>query len=349
MRQVAIDTENQTITAQGGTIWEDVDLAAAKYGMATVGGTVNHTGVGGLTLGGGYGWLTGKYGLTIDNLLGAEVVLADGRILKTSETENADLFWALRGAGQSFGVVTSFTFRGYKQENPVWGGLLVFPTSMIEKVVDFANHLVATTEGQSGMVFGIGAPAPARKPAVLAVLFYNGTTEEALSYYKPLFDLQPIVNRTRQMPYEEVNAMLNMVSTHGDRKTQKGAAFTVPLSGKLAKQVLDDYLKFITEIPDAIKTIVLFEFFSQRVVNKVSQTAMSFANRGEHYNILFSTRWVGEQNDIACREWTRNAARKIVDSQDVERSGDGVGQYGNYDGEYRHTRLISSTLTDYMT
>ncbi|EXJ53324.1 uncharacterized protein A1O5_13446 [Cladophialophora psammophila CBS 110553] len=332
MRQVTVDPERQTIKAQGGTVWEDVDHAAAKYGLATVGGTVNHTGVGGLTLGGGYGWLTGKYGLTIDNLLEAKVVLADGRILQASEKENSDLFWALRGAGQSFGVATSFTFRGYKQENAVWGGLLVFPTSSLAKVVEFANHVVTTTEGQSGMVVGIGAPAPARQPAVLTVLFYNGTKDEAVRYYAPLFDLKPIVDKTREMPYEEVNAMLNTVSTHGDRKTQKGTAFTVPLSTDLAQQILDDYLDFIAKIPDAIKTIILFEFFSQKVVNQVSQTAMSFANRGEHYNILFSVRWVGELNDAACREWTRNAARRVTDAEQAKRSGDGVGQYGNYDG-----------------
>lgn len=92
MRRVVVDPERKTITAQGGTVWEDIDRAAAPYKLATVGGTVNHTGVGGLTLGGGYGWLTGRYGLTIDNLLGATVVVADGRILKTSETENPDLF-----------------------------------------------------------------------------------------------------------------------------------------------------------------------------------------------------------------------------------------------------------------
>jgi FAD/FMN-containing dehydrogenase len=171
MRQVTVNPENLTIKAQGGTIWEDVDYAAAKYGLATVGGTVNHTGVGGLTLGGGYGWLTGKYGLTIDNLLEVEMVLADGRILRASETENPDLFWGLRGAGQSLGVATSFTFRGYKQADPVWGGLLVFKTGDLGEVIKFANWVVETTEGQSAMVLGIGAPAPARKVSVMAILF----------------------------------------------------------------------------------------------------------------------------------------------------------------------------------
>lgn len=100
MRGVTVDAEKKTIRAEGGTLWADVDEEAEKYGLATVGGTVNHTGVGGLTLGGGYGYLSGRYGLTIDNLLSVDIVLASGEQVVASERENADLFWAVRGAGQ---------------------------------------------------------------------------------------------------------------------------------------------------------------------------------------------------------------------------------------------------------
>ncbi|KAL7905864.1 hypothetical protein GGI35DRAFT_488126 [Trichoderma velutinum] len=294
MRQVTVNPSAKTIKAQGGTIWEDVDLAAAQYGLATVGGAVNHTGVGGLTLGGGYGWLSGKYGLTIDNLVEAEIVLADGRIMTTSEKENSDLFWAIRGAGQSFRVATSFTFRGYEQKNPVWGGLLAFDTSVLDKVIDFANKLVDTTEGQSAMVVGIGAPAPTHEVRILTVLFYDGNEAEARSYYDALLKLDPVVDRTSEM--------------------------------------IQDYTKFINEVPDAKKSIILMEYFSQRMVNKVAQTAMSFANRGSYYNILFSTRWTGAQNDAICREWTRNMGHKVTNELLKIKTNEGVGEYGNYDG-----------------
>jgi len=95
MRGVSVDPEKKTATVQGGALWEDVDLALAKHGLATVGGTVNHTGVGGLTLGGGYGFLSPKYGLAIDNLLSVELVLADGKIVTASASENPDLFWGM--------------------------------------------------------------------------------------------------------------------------------------------------------------------------------------------------------------------------------------------------------------
>ncbi|KAK2686270.1 hypothetical protein QWA68_014849 [Fusarium oxysporum] len=262
MRNVTVEYANKTIKAEAGCIWEDVDYAAAKYGLATVSGTVNNT----------------RYGLTINNLLGAEVILADGRV-------------ALRGAGQSFGVATSFTFCGYKQANSVYGGLLVFKPEALDK---------------SGMVVGFSAPAPASKVSVLTIIFYNGDQAKAKEYFAPLFALGPLADLTREMPYGDVNAMLNTVSTQGDQKTQKGSAFSAPLSISLAKTLLEDYSKFIIEVPDAVKSIILMDFFSQREVNKVSQTAMSFANRGEHYNILFGTRW--------------------------EKTGDGVREYGNYEG-----------------
>lgn len=104
INSVTVDPAQKTVTFGGGCRWSQVDEACAEHGLGTVGGTVNHTGVGGFILGGGMGWLTPKYGLTIDNLLNTEVVLADGRIVNASENENEDLFWALRGAGQNFGV-----------------------------------------------------------------------------------------------------------------------------------------------------------------------------------------------------------------------------------------------------
>ncbi|RAL67588.1 hypothetical protein DID88_008341 [Monilinia fructigena] len=117
MRGVTADPEAMKITVQGGALWEDVDNAAAKHGLATVGGTVNQTGVGGLTLGGGYGYLSGQYGLVIDNLLSVQMVLASGQVKTVSERESPELFWAVRGAGAAFGVATEFVLRAYKQEN----------------------------------------------------------------------------------------------------------------------------------------------------------------------------------------------------------------------------------------
>ena len=156
MRSVHVYPSTRTITAQGGCLWADVDAAAAEHGLATVGGTINHTGIGGLTLGGGYGWLSGQYGLVIDNLISIEMVLANGRSIKASAVENADLFWAARGAGQSFGVATSFTYRAFEQSSPVFAGTLTFhplgAPDKIPQVLAFANNSIEAGQGQAACI-----------------------------------------------------------------------------------------------------------------------------------------------------------------------------------------------------
>lgn len=167
MRTVTINPLTKSALCQGGCLWSDVDTAAFAHGLAAVGGTVNHTGIGGLTLGGGYGYLTPKYGMVIDNLLEAEIVLADGRIVTCSSHQEPDLFWAIRGAGIGFGVATSFTYRLHPQPNRVWGGMLVFPREKLEKIVEFANTIVTLTEEKALLLLGFGAPPPVFQPAIL--------------------------------------------------------------------------------------------------------------------------------------------------------------------------------------
>lgn len=154
MRNVTVNPVDKTITAQGGCLWEDVDKAAGQHGLAAVGGTVNHTGIGGLTLGGGYGWLCGQYGLTVDNLLSVEIVLANGDVVRSSASENTDLFWGIRGAGQSLGVVTEFTYRAHDQPNPVWAGQLLFSPDKLESVIEFGNHIAAVSKGRLLLLWG---------------------------------------------------------------------------------------------------------------------------------------------------------------------------------------------------
>jgi hypothetical protein len=336
MKEVLIDAETKNITAQGGALWADVDAAAAKHGLVTVGGTVNRTGIGGLTLGGGYGYLSGKYGLAVDNLVAAEVVLADGKVAWASEKENRGLFWAVRGAGAGFGVVSEFVFRGYEHRGEVWGGMMAFERSEIERVVGFANTIMTREDlrGVVTMMVGFSTPPPIGKSCVVAVLFYDGEEEKAREFFGPLKELGPLMDRTGMMPYPEMNALHNATTPDGDRRAMKGATFTYPLDWKFVDGMYAEYVRHTEEIPDANKTLVLFEFIHTGKIREVPLNAMAFANRGEWGNVVIVSGWTESKWDEKCRAWTREMAGRVKREAGGEKKGDGVGVYVNYDGEF---------------
>jgi hypothetical protein len=339
MRDVVVDPVKRTITAQGGALWADVDRAAGEHGLATVGGTVNHTGIGGLTLGGGYGWLSNAYGLVIDNLLEVEIVLADGGIVKASETENRDLFWAVRGAGSCFGVVTTFVYRAHNQKNPVWAGTMAFPPPALASIVDFGNRQVEITSAKHAMAFGFGAPPPAFQPVVLVAILYNGPESEGRKFFEPLLALGPLVTMVDTIPYSSVNGMLNPLTSHGGRKSMKGGVFLFPLEPAFVQGIFDDFCAFLRKVPEAVATLIMFEYLKADKITKVAPTAMAFANRGQHCTLMVGPMWVNKENDAVCRQWARDVTAKFRAELERKRSLGvdettkiSVGEYPNYDG-----------------
>lgn len=293
MRNVIVDPEARTITAEGGTIWEDVDLAAAKHDLATVGGTVNHTGVGGLTLGGGYGYLTGKYGLTIDNLLSVEIVLASGEIVVASKTFHPDLFWAIRGAGQNFGVVTKFTFQGYSQPNPVFAGPLVFPPTVLPQIVAFMNKFHRSNDGNQALLVAFSSPPPQNAPVILTQLFHNGTEEEGRAIFADLFALNPLANMTAMVPYRVLNSLLNASAGFDGRKLFGGGAFKLPLDPAFVEEVYREFQRFIEskEGFSVAQSMLMWEVVPYKKVIEVGNEETSFANRGDYYNVATMFKW----------------------------------------------------------
>lgn len=201
MRDVKVDPEKKLLHVQGGALWLDVDAAAWEHGLATVGGTVADTGVGGLTLGGGYGHLTGKHGLVIDNVVEITVVLASGEITTASHDKNQDLFWALLGAGQNFGVTVEFVLKAYPQGDVYTGALIYPPTGEnIAKIVAASNDLYEMKETPSGpkakaagrcaTLVAVGKPPPAGGQTMILVLiaFFGDESEGNVSEHKPLID-----------------------------------------------------------------------------------------------------------------------------------------------------------------
>ena len=331
------DPATKTVRVGGGANWGQVDAALADHGLATVGGTVSDTGVGGLTLGGGYGFLTGKHGLVIDNLNSVKVVLASGEIVTASEDQNPDLFWGLRGAGQNFGVAVEFELRAYEQ-GEVWAGPMIFPPPVLPKVTEILNRLLPGLKGKAASGIGFARPPPAGGQAVVLVpIFFDGSEQEGKKAFKELLELEPIVNGVKSMPYHIANTILNIPA--GARGSMKGVAFKLPIRPDFAQQVFDKYVQFTEAVPDATSSISLFEIMEPtKLCQLATNRDMAFANRGMHLNGLILPLWNDSTNDKACRQFARDLEAdfaleleqaKMAGETDAEK--DAVMRYGNYE------------------
>ncbi|KAL4783756.1 hypothetical protein BJX76DRAFT_368116 [Aspergillus varians] len=338
MNHVSVNTASKTVTVGGGAIWKDVDEAAAAHGLAAVGGTVNHTGVGGLTLGGGYGWLSGMYGLTIDNLLSATVVLANGEIVRASCDENADLFWGLRGAGYNFGVVVDFTFQAHDQTTPVYAGLLAYTPDQVESIIDILNSLLLDSpDPRSGAICVFAQPPGAPVPMVNVLVFYNGTNEEGESRFADLLSLGPVANMVSMIPYSQVNSLQNPMATYGDRKSFKGVFFNPPLSPSFARTMLADFTAKVQSDPDLGASGMILEFYDMDKTAAVPRAATAFASRGTTQNGIITLRWTDSSKDGEHRAWARGVQERWKGELEGGAGGNvdadgkvGVPQYINY-------------------
>ncbi|KAF4214574.1 hypothetical protein CNMCM6805_008380 [Aspergillus fumigatiaffinis] len=329
MKSVSVDPAAKTVTVGGGATWKEVDEAAAEHGLAAVGGTVNHTGVGGLTLGGGYGWLSGQYGLSIDNLLSATVVLANGQIVTASATENADLFWGLRGAGYNFGVVTSFTYQAHEQPNPVYSGLLAFPPDKVEQVIEQLNLTLENPDPRGGAICIFAQPPGAPVPMANVIIFYNGTQEQGEKRFAGLLALDPVVNTTTMIPYSQLNSLQNPMATYGGRKSFKGVFFHPPLAPAFARSMLADFTARLQAEPDLAASALLLEFYDMRAICAVPREATAFASRSSTQNGLILLRWTDARKDGEHRAWAREMQARWKAELDT-RVQEGVPQYINY-------------------
>ncbi|CAG7939798.1 unnamed protein product [Penicillium olsonii] len=333
MNGVTVDTTQKTITAQGGATWKEVDEAGAAQGLAAVGGTVNHTGVGGLTLGGGYGWLSGEYGLTIDNLLSATVVLADGRIVTASKSQNEDLFWGLRGAGYNFGVVVDFTYQAYDQKEPVFSGLLGYTPDKLEEVMGALNESLAQPDSRLGAMCFFALAPDGSGPMIMVIGFFNGSREEGESKFAGFTALQPIVNTLDMIPYSLVNTLQNPQATYGDRKAFKGIFYQPPLDPLFARTIFNDFMVKIQSDPDLAASAIILEFTDMRKICEVPLSSTAFASRNIYQNGIVHLRWTDATKDLEHRAWAREAQAKWKAELDAAiKDGDesSVPQYINY-------------------
>lgn len=297
MRKVMTDPASHTVCVQGGATWEDVNNSTTPYGLAVVGPTANQTGVGGSTLGGGYGWLTGQYGLVIDQLVSAKMVLADGSIVEASEESEPDLFWAVRGAGQAFGVATEFVFRAHSIRPSIFGGTIYFTMDKLSEVVRFANQFHEKQDPKSGLFFGFRAHPSVERTAVVALLFYYGTRAEGESFFADLLSIDAAATKTHMMSYADIQAMGNIEPISHGRKNIDGAAVTFPLPMERYLAVYDHFDHILQSYPEAKSSEIIFELIPYAKAGEVPLDATAATNRGPYCNVGLILCWSNPEID----------------------------------------------------
>jgi len=256
---VRVDTSNNTVRVGGGNLWGEVDHATHPFGLAVPAGIISTTGVGGLTLGGGVGHLSRKYGLTIDNLLEADMVLADGSFVTVNKDQNTDLFWAIRGGGGNFGIVTSFKFQAHPVKT-VFGGPTLWPIEKTEEIMqwyhEFINNAPDELNGFIATMIIPGAPFPEHlhnKQFCGIVWCYTGDMNKAAQAFKPISAMNPLFEHVGEMPYPSIQTLFDGLLPHGLQWYWRADFFK-----ELGPEVSAQHLKFGSNIPTPLSQMHLY-------------------------------------------------------------------------------------------
>jgi FAD/FMN-containing dehydrogenase len=300
MREVRVDPAAMTATVQGGATWAEYNDATAAHGLASTGGVISTTGVGGLTLGGGLGWLMGRFGLAVDNLRSVELVTASGEVLTASEGSHDDLFWALRGAGANFGVATSFEF-GLHPLSEVYGGLVAHPYEAAKDVLrayrDFCATLPDELTAYAGLVH---APDGSGVPLAALVVCHAGDRDQAQRDLDPLVTFgSPALSQVGPMPYPEVNKMLDGGYPKGALNYWKSSFFR-----DLSDEAIDTMVERFAASPSPMTAIVIENFHG--AVTRVPVDATAVWHREPGYNVAITSVWTDPATTDANVAWTRD-------------------------------------------
>jgi hypothetical protein len=259
LKSVRVDTSDNTVRVSGGNLWGEVDHATHPFGLAIPAGIISTTGVGGLTLGGGVGYLSRKYGLSIDNLLEADMVLADGSFVTVSAKKHSDLFWAIRGGGGNFGIVTSFKFQAHKVKT-VFGGPTLWPIEKTEEIMkwyqDFINKAPDELNGFIATLIIPGAPFPEHlhnKQFCGIVWCYVGDMNKAKEIFKPILAMNPLFEHVGEMPYPSVQTLFDGLFPPGLQWYWRADFFN-----ELGPEVRKQHLKFGSSIPTPLSQMHLY-------------------------------------------------------------------------------------------
>lgn len=321
MRSVRIDPKRQSLRAEGGALWKDLDYEAEAFGLATTGGLISSTGIAGLTLGGGLGWLMGSYGLACDNLLSVDLVTAAGELVTANAGENADLFWGLRGGGGNFGVATSLEYRGHPV-GPVLGGLLIHP---LDQAVDFFGFYETFTreapDALGTMLLFVTSPAGER--VVTLAVCYNGPPEEGETLLRPLRAFgSPLADTIAPMRYTQIQQMFDEGFPAGLQNYWR-SSFLENLDGDGIGAIVEQ----VRQAPSPLAAIAIEQLGG--AVTRVPAGETAFNHRASRFNLLILGIWSEKQTEAAHIGWVQRVSEALASKTSSRVYVNYLGQSGD--------------------
>jgi FAD/FMN-containing dehydrogenase len=305
MNAVEVDAEKRTARVKGGAVWAELDAATQEHGLAVTGGRVSDTGVAGLALGSGSGWLERMYGVTCESLISAEVVTADGRTVTASGEENEDLLWGLRGGGGNFGIVTEFEFRLHPVGPLMTAGLLLYPRAQAGEVIRFYRDYMAKApeEVGGGVALLTAPPEPfvpeevRGQPAVGVVFCYIGPTEQGAEAAKALREFgSPVIDMIQPMPYVAVQQMLDAGSPRGVREYFKIDSFP-----DLSDQAIDTVVAQAEQLPAPFGQLILAPMGA--AMSRTDSDAMALSIDDARWTYFCLAMWMDPAEDERNVAW----------------------------------------------
>ena len=335
MKTITVDVAKRRAVAQGGVTWGEFNRATQEHGLATTGGVISTTGIAGLTLGGGFGYLAGKHGLAVDNLVAATVVTAEGKIVRASDSENADLFWGLRGGGGNFGVVSSLEYQLHPVGPTIMAGAIAWPFSEAREVLRFYRELAASADDEVAYLAGLGhAPDGSGVKVAIIGAAYIGAVADGERILRPIKDFgSPLFDLIQPTSYCDLNCIFDAAYPKGMLNYWKSNFLA-----SVDDNVVDAMVEMLEHCP-SINSGIFVEHWHGAAA-RVPQQRTAFHHRREGHNLLILSQW----QDIAAKEqniaWARqgyarlepfSAGARYVNYMDQDDGADVAGPFGgNY-------------------
>jgi FAD/FMN-containing dehydrogenase len=344
MKGIHVDPIRKTVRAQGGVTWGEVNRETQLHGLAATGGVVATTGIAGLTLGGGLGWLMSKYGLALDNLLSVDLVLADGRMVTASDNDNADLFWAVRGGGGNFGIASSFEYQLHPVGPTITGGVVAYPITRAREALRFFRDYTASLPDELAVVAAL-LHAPDGSGAKLAAMVtcHCGPLASGEQAMRPLKAFgPPVLDALGPMPYCQLNAMLDAGYPKGALNYWKSSFLA-----QLSDDAIDIMVESFARCPDPMSKLIIEHLHGAATRVGVSDTAFPVRTAG--YNFLALGQWAEPAISDRCIAWARQtyadmapyfASARYVNYLDEDDVGDPVA--AAYGPNYRRLQQLKA-------